>query len=447
VNGLYDPLFGDDDAARWFTPPAHVQAMLDVEAALADALADAGVAPARCATVIRGAARAGDFDLAAIAVQAADAGNVAIPLVRQLTDRVEAADPEAARYVHRGATSQDILDTALVIQLRGAVQAIRRHLDRAAAAAAEQARRHRLTLMAGRTWMQQAAPITFGLKAAGWVDAVERASHRLDDALDRASVLQLGGAAGTLAALGPAADRVGESMARLLGLERPSIPWHAYRDRLAELASALGIAAGILGKIGRDLSLLAQTEVGEAEEARKAGRGGSSTMPQKHNPVAASVAIAAALRAPGLVATLLAALPNEHERGLGGWQAEWETIPELVVVTAGSARTIAHALEALAVDPDRMGANLAASGGALMAEAVAAALADRIGRRNADRRVRDAVERASRDGRSLADALAADEEIAAHMDRHALETSLSPERYLGEAATFIDRVLARWQRS
>jgi 3-carboxy-cis,cis-muconate cycloisomerase len=397
--------------------------------------------------VIRGAARAGDFDLAAIAVQAADAGNVAIPLVRQLTDRVEAADPEAARYVHRGATSQDILDTALVIQLRGAVQAIRRHLDRAAAAAAEQARRHRLTLMAGRTWMQQAAPITFGLKAAGWVDAVERASHRLDDALDRASVLQLGGAAGTLAALGPAADRVGESMARLLGLERPSIPWHAYRDRLAELASALGIAAGILGKIGRDLSLLAQTEVGEAEEARKAGRGGSSTMPQKHNPVAASVAIAAALRAPGLVATLLAALPNEHERGLGGWQAEWETIPELVVVTAGSARTIAHALEALAVDPDRMGANLAASGGALMAEAVAAALADRIGRRNADRRVRDAVERASRDGRSLADALAADEEIAAHMDRHALETSLSPERYLGEAATFIDRVLARWQRS
>src|SRR5262245_8865137 len=421
--------------------------MLDVEAALADALVEAGVAPARSAAAIRGIARAEDFDLAAIAAQAADAGNLAIPLVRQLTGRVEGADPEAARYVHRGATSQDILDTALVLQLRAAVPVVRRHLDRAASAAAVHARRHRSTPMAGRTWMQQGSPITFGLKAAGWLDAIERTSRRLEGALDRASVLQLGGAVGTLASLGPAADRVAEALARSLRLERPVIPWHAYRDRLAELAGALGIAAGMLAKIGRDLSLLAQTEVGEAEEARRAGRGGSSTMPQKHNPVGASVAIAAGLRASGLVATLLAALPNEHERGLGGWQAEWETIPELVVLTAGSARTIAHALEGLSVDPDRMRANLAASGGAVMSEAVVSALGDRMGRQEADQRVRDGVERAARDRRSLADVLAEDEGVSAHLDRHAIEKCLTPEQYLGEATTFIDRVLARWQRA
>jgi 3-carboxy-cis,cis-muconate cycloisomerase len=446
VNGLYESLFGDEETARCFTPAAQVQAMLDVEAALADALVDAGVAPARCAPSIRAVARVERFDPGAIARQAADAGNVAIPLVRQLTEQVEAVDPEAARYVHRGATSQDILDTALVLQLRAAVPVVRRHLDRAAAAAAAHARRHRSTPMAGRTWMQQAAPITFGLKAAGWLDAIARASKRLDGALDRASMLQLGGATGTLASLGTAADRVAESLARSLRLARPDMPWHAYRDRLAELAGALGIAAGILAKIGRDLSLLAQTEVGEAEEARKSGRGISSTMPQKHNPVASSVAIAAGLRASGLVATVLAALPNEHERGLGGWQAEWETIPELVVVTAGAARTIADALEGLTVDADRMRANLAASGGALMAEAVALALADRMGRREADRRVRDAVERAARDSRSLADVLAADEGISAQMDRHAIEECLAPEHYLGEATTFIDRVLARWEQ-
>src|SRR5215813_5337702 len=246
VNSLYGFLFGDDETARCFMPAAQVQAMLDVEAALADALVDAGVAPARCASSIRAAARVERFDLAAIAAQAADTGNVAIPLVRQLIEQVQRADPEAARCVHRGATSQDVLDTALVLQLRAAMPFIRRHLDRAAAAAAALARRHRSTPMAGRTWMQQAVPITFGLKSAGWVDAIERASSRLDAALDSASVLQFGGAAGTLAALGPAADRVAESLARSLQLERPALPWHAYRDRLAELAGALGIAAGIL---------------------------------------------------------------------------------------------------------------------------------------------------------------------------------------------------------
>jgi 3-carboxy-cis,cis-muconate cycloisomerase len=430
------------DLARSFSPEARLQAMLDVEAALAEAEASLGVIPATAATAIRTAARVSLYDSAAIAAEARHAGNLAIPLVRHLIERVAEDDAEAARYVHWGATSQDIIDTALVLQLRASVPSIVRDLQRAAQAAAGHARRHVDTLMPGRTWLQQATPTTFGLKAAGWLDALVRVQHTLESALTHALALQFGGASGTLAALGSRGLAVAEALGARLKLSVPVLPWHAHRDRLAGLACALGVATGTLGKIARDLALLAQTEVAEAHE-RPEDAGGSSTMPHKRNPVRPAVALAAAVRAPGLVATILSAMPQEHERGLGGWQAEWDTIPELVGAAADAARAVAEALEGLVVDPARMRANLDITRGLVLAEAVVMRLAPRIGRKEAHERVEAACRRVLADGRSLADVLAEDPAVTAVLDRAAIDAALSPEHYLGCARTFVENALGR----
>jgi 3-carboxy-cis,cis-muconate cycloisomerase len=430
------------DLARNFSAEARLQAMLDVEAALAEAEAALGVIPAAAATAIRAAARVSFYDAAAIAAEARQAGNLAIPLVHHLTNRVAADDAMAARYVHWGATSQDIIDTALVLQLRASVPSIVRDLQRAAEAAAGHARRHVDTLMPGRTWLQQATPTTFGLKAAGWLDALGRVEHALQSALTGALVLQFGGASGTLAALGPRGLAVAESLGARLKLSVPVLPWHAHRDRLAGLACALGVATGTLGKIARDLALLAQTEVGEAHE-RPAEAGGSSTMPHKRNPVRAAVALAAAVRAPGLVATILSAMPQEHERGLGGWQAEWDAIPELVGVSADAARAVAEALEGLVVDAERMRANLDLTRGLVLAEAVVMQLAPALGRQEAHALVESASRRVVEESRSLADILAEDPAVTAVLDRPAIDAALSPEHYLGCAHTFVENALGR----
>jgi 3-carboxy-cis,cis-muconate cycloisomerase len=429
-------------AAPHFTVRARLQAMLDVEAALADAEASLDVIPRSAALAIRGACRADLYDSVSLESDARRAGNLAIPMVRELTRRVGAADPDAARFVHWGATSQDIIDTALVLQLRHAVPAVVDDLARAADAAADHARRHASTVMAGRTWLQQATPVTFGLKAAGWVDALDRVARGIRNTFDDAMVLQFGGASGTLAALGDRAIPVAQRLGVALTLTVPAIPWHTHRDRLAALSCALGITTGTTGKIARDIALLAQTEVGEVHEG-PAGAGGSSTMPQKRNPVNAAMALAAAVRSPGLVATVLSAMPQEHERALGGWQAEWESIPELVVVTADAAAAIADAVEHLVVDAARMRANLDASGGVILAEAVAMRLARHLGRQEAHALVGRAVRRAADEGRRFADVLADDPQIAAIIDRRAIEELLSPEKYLGASASFIADVLAR----
>jgi 3-carboxy-cis,cis-muconate cycloisomerase len=443
---LFTYLFSDPDVAAHFSDRGHVQAMLDVEVALAEAEAELGIVPKTCVDPIRAAAQAPRVDLEALALDAADAGNLAIPLMRQLTRLVEAADRDAARYVHWGATSQDIIDTALVLQLQRAVPPILKHLQRAAVAAAEHARRHIDTVMAGRTWLQQATPITFGLKAAGWLDALDRHRVALAAVLDEARLLQLGGAAGTLAALGDRGPDVAERLASRLGLTAPDLPWHARRDRLVRLACELGITCGTLGKVARDISLLAQTEIGEAAETRERG-GGSSTMPHKRNPVGASVALAAAVRAPNLVATMIAAMPQEHERGLGGWQAEWQTMPELVMVTAGAARAIADALSGLSIDAERMRENLDVTGGLIASEAVTMALAPNIGRAEAHRLVENATRRAREKGETLADALATDADVTRHLDRAAIERHLAAEHYLGAARTLVERTLKRWTSS
>ena len=440
---LHARVLGDTDVAAHFSGRAQLQGMLDVEAALAAAEAKVGVVPPSCVAPIRAAARAELYDGARIAAEATETGNPVIPVVRHLTARVAEADAEAARFVHWGATSQDILDTGLVLQLRAAVPTVIDHLDRSVRAAATHARRYAEATMAGRTWLQQATPVTFGLKAAGWADALDRALGRLQAALDDALVLQFGGASGTLASLGSQGPAVTEALAARLGLPAPDIPWHAHRDRFAQLACALGIAVGTGGKIGRDVALLAQTEVGEAAERPAQGRGGSSTMPQKRNPVAASIALAAAGRAPGLVATMLGAMVQEHERGLGGWQVEWDTLPDLVVIAASGARAAADALDGLVVDTDRMRANADASGGILLAESIAMALAESIGKHEAHACIAAACRRATAERRLLADVLGDDPVVAQHLDRADIARLLSADNYLGATSTYIDRVVER----
>jgi 3-carboxy-cis,cis-muconate cycloisomerase len=440
MSELLDALLGDAEASAPFATRARIQAVLDVVVALAEAQAAGGIVPAAALGPIRAAALAEFYDPIELGGAARTAGNFAIPLVRALTNRVEAVEPASAAWVHFGATSQDLLDTALVLQLRAAVPVITRSLRRAADAAARHAAQHARTPMAGRSWLQHGVPITFGLKAAGWCDALDRTATRLDGALAQASVLQLGGAAGTLAALGGDALPTAERMAHALRLTLPAVPWHAHRDRLAELAAALGVATGAVGKIGRDVVLLAQTEVGEVTEGTP---GGSSTMPQKRNPVAATVAVSASLRTPGLVATVLGAMAQEHERAAGGWQAEWETLPELVAVAAGGARSLADSLESLVIDTGRMRANLELTRGLISAEAVAMRLAAVIGKHRAHDILQRAAGRAVTTERSLADVLAEDHEIAGRFSRAELERLLDPANYLGASEELVDRVLGR----
>src|SRR4029077_3069882 len=269
------------------------------------------------------------FDMESLARATALSGNVAIPMVKALTEFVAHSDVQAAAFVHWGATSQDAIDTGLVLQLREALDLIDRDLAHLSASLTRLAAAHKSTLVAGRTWLQQGPPVTFGLKVAGWLDGVDRHLERLNHARTQVSVLQFGGAVGTLAALADRGLDVAAALARDFTLELPELPWHSHRDRLAEVAPSLGLLVGSLGKIARDISLMSQTEIDEVVEPSGPGRGGSSTMPHKRNPVGSAVILAAALRVPALVSTVLTAMVQEHERGMGGWHAEWETLPEI----------------------------------------------------------------------------------------------------------------------
>jgi 3-carboxy-cis,cis-muconate cycloisomerase len=428
-----------------FTPLSRVQAMLDVEVALAEALAEAAVIPISSVAPIRTAARAELYDLALLAEDSERAGNLLIPLVQQLRIRVAADDPEAAGHVHWGATSQDVMDTALVLQLGTAVGDILASLDLAATSAAALARRYATTPMAGRTWLQQATPTTFGLKAAGWTDGVARARERLAAAMEDARVVQLGGATGTLSSLGSAGPAVTDAFASRLGLKVPEMPWHSERSRLVAVACALGMACGSLGKIGRDIALLAQTEVGEVLEPPEPGRGGSSSMPHKRNPVASALAVAAAVQAPGLVATMVSAMPQEHERAVGGWQAEWDTLPALVNLTERAARAMARALAHLVVDEARMRANLDLAGGVARGEGLVTALAPALGRGTALALVERLSRRALAEGRPLQDVAADEPQVRTHLDAARIVAALDPVNTSHSSRRFVDRVLERWQ--
>jgi len=439
---LLDPLFTTEKMHDIFSDHGRLQGMLDFEAALARAEVQTGILPAKAASTIAAQCHAGSYDLEALGNASALAGNPAIPLVRELTARVAARDGEAARFVHWGATSQDAMDTGLVLQLRAALDTIDADLARLAAALASLAQKHARTPLAGRTWLQQGPPVTLGLKAAGWLSAVDRHRTRTAQVRTDVATLQFGGAVGTLAALGEQGMDVATALAAELNLALPDLPWHAQRDRVAAVATTLGLLVGTLGKIARDVSLLMQTEIAEALEPTGPGRGGSSTMPHKRNPVGSAVILAAAARVPSLVAIMLGAMVQEHERGLGGWHAEWETLPEICLITAGAlARTI-EIIGGLEVDRKKMAADLDATRGLIMAEAVSIALAAHLGRQSAHELVESACRVAVREKKHLRDVLAADARVKKHLSDAALDRALDPARYTGQAEGFVARTLA-----
>jgi 3-carboxy-cis,cis-muconate cycloisomerase len=438
---LFDPIFRWEPIAKFFRDDNFLQRMLDFEAALAAAEATSGVIPSSAANVIAAKCRVELFDKQKLAEAAALAGNLAIPLVKQLKTLVAADNKDAAGFVHWGATSQDIIDTALVLQLREALPLISGDLDNLCARLAKMADQHRLTPIVARTWMQHAVPTTLGIKFAGWLDALGRHRERFREMQTRCLVLQFGGAAGTLAALGSQGNVVAKHLSDQLKLPLPQIPWHSNRDRMSEVATTLGLLTGTLGKIARDISLHMQTEVDELREPAEDGRGGSSTMPHKRNPVACAMILAAATRVPGIVATMLTAMLQEDERGLGGWHAEWETLPEIVCLTAGAVHQLATLVPRLEIDVKRMRENLELTKGLIFAESITAALGEKINRSEARDLIDAASERAVKEKRHLRDVLHDNQKIATHLSSDQLDKLFDPRNYTGTSNGFIDRVI------
>ena len=418
---MFDAIAARGEAAAAVSDAGWLQALLDAEAALARALARAELVSDADADAIAAACRAERFDAEALGAAAAGSGNPVVPLVEALTAAVEGP---AARHVHRGATSQDILDTAAMLVATRARAAIAVDLGAAASAAATLARAHRDTPIAGRTLLQHAVPTTFGLKAAGWLAGLAEARASLAALVLRA---QLGGAAGTLASLGDTGPRVLAAFAEELGLAEPVLPWHTNRVGIGELAGALAVACGAVAKVAQDVVLLSQTEVAEVREGEA---GGSSTMPHKRNPVAAISALACARQAPGLAATLLGSMAHEHERAAGAWHAEWRPLSALLTTTGSAAAWLRACLERLEVDPARMRANLDLTGGALMAERVASSLAGERGRLEAHRAVEEVLQRGG--------------ELRELLDDDQTRELLDPAGYLGAAGEFVDRALAAY---
>jgi 3-carboxy-cis,cis-muconate cycloisomerase len=334
------------------------------------------------------------------------------------------------------------MDTGLVLQLRQGLDLIDTDAQQLCDDLAKAAAEHREMPIAGRTWLQHAAPTTFGLKVAGWLCAVARHLERARAVRTRSLVLQFGGAAGTLAALGEEAEQTTSLLAEELRLRPAEMPWHAHRDRLVEIAVTLGLLVGSLGKMARDIALMTQSEVAEVAEPSAPGRGGSSSMPQKRNPVGCATVLAAATRVPALVSVLLSAMPQEHERGLGGWQAEWETLPEIVLLTSGALSQMRQVMQGLRVDTERMRANLDATRGLIYAEAVSTALARTIGHAAAHRLVERACREALATSRHLQEVVSADAEIAGHLSATELTKLFDPQPHVRAGARLVDRALA-----
>jgi 3-carboxy-cis,cis-muconate cycloisomerase len=435
------PLFSSPAMDRVFCRTNQLRQMVRFEWALSAALESAGIARVGTAAAIEPFLNAEFVDVAKLDEQARNSGNIAIPFVGQLTAAVRSRDEEAARQIHLGATSQDVLDTALVLQIGEGFKLIDGSLRELDKHWARLARAHAGTILAGRTWLQAGPPVTLGLKIAGWVAALRRHRRRLESITERALVLQFGGAVGTLAALGDKGAAVSAALAKKLNLREPEVPWHTHRDNLAEVATVLGLLVGTLGKVARDVSLLMQTEVAEVSEPVEEGRGGSSTMPHKRNPVASAVVLSAAIRVPGLVATLLTAMVQEHERGLGNWQAEWETLPEVFRLTANALDRTLEIARGMHVDSAKMAANLKASLGLPLAEAVSVALAAHVGRERAHDLIQQASQRAVGAGRHLGEILQEDAEICKHLNASDIERLMDPGDYLGSSRIFISRVL------
>jgi 3-carboxy-cis,cis-muconate cycloisomerase len=431
-------LFGTDAMRRVFADEGKLQAMLDVEAALARVEARLGIVPAEAAAAITRAAKAGNLSVAELGASTRNVGYPVVGLVKALG---KAAGGDAARYVHWGATTQDILDTALVLQIRDGLAQIRKDTVRIARALVARAQKHRSDLMAGRTHLQHALPVTFGYKCAVWAAPLLDDLARIDALRSRALKVQFGGAVGTLASLGDKGRAVTEGLAQELGLAVPDAPWHVARDALAESAGVLGILCGNLAKFATDIILLMQTEIAEVFEPHQAGRGGSSTMPQKRNPIASEYVLAAARGVHALAPLMLTAMAQDHERGTGPWQSEQLALPQIFVLTAGALEHAAAIAEGMTVDTARMRKNLDSTHGLILAEAVMMAAAKAIGRAKAHDVLEHASATALAERRHLGDVLKADKALtlsAAEIDR-----LLDPAGYVGESEAVVDRVAAR----
>jgi 3-carboxy-cis,cis-muconate cycloisomerase len=439
-SAIFGSLYGTDEIRALFSDRANLQFMLDVEAALARAEAKQGLVPETVADSITRAARSENLRLDYIADSTRRIGYPIAAIVKEL-GRV--AGEEAARYIHLGATTQDILDTALVLQLREVFAILRRDLAALARSLGARAVSYRDTPMAGRTHLQHAVPITFGLKCAVWASPLITHLERLEQAKRRILVGQFGGAAGTLAALRKDGSAVVEALARELGLGVPILPWHAQRDGFAEMSTILGLICGSLSKFALDVTLMMQTEVGEISEPYEDGRGGSSTMPQKRNPIASEYILAATRAVHALVPVMLAAMTADHERSTGPWQSESLALPQCVALTAGAlchARSIA---EGMTVDAERMRRNLDLTAGLIMAEAVTTALIPAIGRAAAEAAVARACSRAIEMRTSLAAGLRDDPELRPLLSDAEIERITNPAAYLGSAGAFVDGVVAQ----
>jgi 3-carboxy-cis,cis-muconate cycloisomerase len=438
---LIDSLATTEPLANIFSDEQVLQAMLDVESALARAEARLNIIPLDAAEAIAAAANADAFDIAAMARETSRAGTPAIPLVKALTERVRASDPNAARFVHWGATSQDVTDTALILLLRRARSILARDQKRLIDALRALSEKHEGTVMLGRTLLQPAPPVTFGLKAAGWFAAIRRGWGRIDTRFAEAEQVQFGGASGTVSSLGDKGIAVGQALAEDLGLRYPDAPWHTHRDSLAALLAACGVQCGSLGKMARDIALLMQGEVGEAAEPGGDGRGGSSTMPHKRNPVACSLTLASAHRVPGLLASFLSAMVQEHERGVGGWQAEWPIVASIVQATGLAVASMAEVAEGVSVDEPRMRVNIDATRGNIFAERVMMLLGATLGRDVAHKLLEEATHKSAAEHRRLMEVLAENPDVTRVIHAATLARLDSPEDYLGMATNFRKRLV------
>ncbi|MEJ8574583.1 3-carboxy-cis,cis-muconate cycloisomerase [Microbaculum marinum] len=439
---LLTPLLSSPKMQSILADDRRMAAMLAFESALARAEALAGIVPRDAAATIGAACGSFKPDIASLAAATRLAGNPAIPFVKALT----AHCPEPGKaWVHWGATSQDVVDTASALVLREGIGHIDGQIQRLGDGLATLAETHRSRVMPGRTLLQPALPITFGFKVAGWLDMVTRCRGAVLAAADAALVLHFGGAVGTLAAIGEEAESVRAALGRELGLPVPAVTSHTARDRFARLGMELAILTGALAKIAGDIALLMQAEIGEASEPAAPGRGGSSTMPQKRNPVATVVVRAAALRANGLAAGLLAAIPQEHERGAGGWHAEWALLPDLFDISAGALEHMAETIAGLEVRPDRMRENLDTGSGTLMSESLMMALAPEIGRAQAHHLVQQIAEHAISQQRTLRDVAMDTEDVAEVIGIDGIEKALDPASYLGIAEATVDAAIRGWR--
>jgi len=440
-------IFEDEASAEAFSDAAFLAAMLSFEAGLARACAAAGLVPeADAGTIVRVCAGA-QFDIGALARAARDSGALPIPFVRELTAQVALVSESAARHLHLGATSQDVIDTASVLCLRAAGARILALTDRLGDAVSERAHAHAATPMLARTLLQPAVPVPFGWKAATWLGGLARARSACVHALEAACVLQLGGAGGTLAAYGRHGEAVAQALAADLGLPRAPVTWHAMRDGFARVGAELAILTGVAGKIARDVSLMMQAEVGEAFEPVVAGRGGSSAMPHKRNPAACLLALEAAGRVPGLVATLISQLSCEHERGLGQWQRQWLLLGELAAACGSALEAMAGVIEGLQVNAEAMRRNIDRLQGLVYSEQLAVLLAPRLGNAAAHALVATLCANATTQGRSLHEVAGASTQVCELLDADARAQVFEPTAAFGSAGAMIEGARAAWTQA